>query len=441
MVEAIYYVEDDERYFPKNYGVIINNNNGKRSFSFYEEEEFVKLVSSLLFRVKNRRIPIQKTDLSGLQDISYRLYDEFCSFKYDQDDVYSESIDLLNRVGLGRNFSFTDLYYMNDYVDGSQLERKQNLERAIEFFKRRVFNYCNKKGISFDNNPASIIKGIINAVDEDNKKEEEKHGFFTTKRDTSICESKDSVLADFNKRLETASEKESDSISYEYKMLRFDITNLYFSKFIGDFNNLVVNVLKNKKMPDEYYKDWAEFFVVYKDMVDIIDALDYASSQFANAKGDMLLRRLKGNEEFMSQLSEALEHDPEEYCYRYHATTSELAAKDILEKGLYVLGDSLDVTTVPELSQDGVLLYEYGNGFNFFGNYIIVLREKIGESILRETTEEEKNDSLGLSRRVGSLGTKAASIVDPEYIVGYVDKKSGQFVKNPVFKKESGMKM
>ena len=70
-----------------------------------------------------------------------------------------------------------------------------------------------------------------------------------------------------------------------------------------------------------------------------------------------------------------------------------------------------------------------------------MVREKVGESILRETTEEEKNNSLGLSRRVGSLGTKAASIVDPEFIVGYVDKEHGQFVKNPVFKKETGLKM
>ena len=44
MVEAIYYVEDSERYFPQNCGIIIKNNNGKRSFTFYDEEEFAELL-------------------------------------------------------------------------------------------------------------------------------------------------------------------------------------------------------------------------------------------------------------------------------------------------------------------------------------------------------------------------------------------------------------
>ena len=440
MVEAIYYVEDSERYFPQNCGIIIKNNNGKRSFTFYDEEEFIKLVSSLRFRVMNRKVPIQKTDLSGIENISYRLYEELCNFKNNHVDNFQLSNDLLENAGFGSPVTLTDLYYLNDQKLDYQYDRYQNLERVMEYFKNFVFNYCNKKGISFDNNPESIIKGVIKEVEIDNAKHNEMFGF-SSKRDFSICISKDSILEDYNKRVENASESESNSISHEYKMMRFDLISIYFSRFIGEFESLVINVFKNKKKPDEYYKDWAEFFVVYKDFIDIIDALDYAVDQFANAKDYKLLNRLKSNEEFMSQLDEALEHDPEEYCYRYHATTSELAAKDILDKGLYVLGDSLDVTTVPELTRDGVLLYEYGNGFNFFGDYIIVVREKVGESILRETTEEEKNNSLGLSRRVGSLGTKAASIVDPEFIVGYVDKEHGQFVKNPVFKKETGLKM
>ena len=88
MVEAIYYVEDSERYFPQNCGIIIKNNNGKRSFTFYDEEEFIKLVSSLRFRVMNRKVPIQKTDLSGIENISYRLYEKLCNFKNNHVDNY-----------------------------------------------------------------------------------------------------------------------------------------------------------------------------------------------------------------------------------------------------------------------------------------------------------------------------------------------------------------
>ena len=68
------------------------------------------------------------------------------------------------------------------------------------------------------------------------------------------------------------------------------------------------------------------------------------------------------------------------------------------------------------------------------------LKEKF---IKKETTstKEEKEDSMGKSRRNGLLSNSASHIVDLENIVGYIDKEHQKIILNPKFKKDISITM
>ena len=77
--------------------------------------------------------------------------------------------------------------------------------------------------------------------------------------------------------------------------------------------------------------------------------------------------------DYIEDLEKIVSHDKEKETYRYHATTSREAAEQIMKEGFYFYYENLDSTSFQEFDVNTIFNYSYGNGLNFFGDYIIFI--------------------------------------------------------------------
>ena len=124
-----------------------------------------------------------------------------------------------------------------------------------------------------------------------------------------------------------------------------------------------------------------------------------------------------------------------------HATTSEVAAKSIIEHGLYTYGNDLDSFSCQWCGDiknnkdiEEILTYGYGGIIESSkaDNYVVLFKGPKDHANLEELSEEEQDKAQNFveTRRMGLMIIPTHKISNKE-ILGYIDKEKGHVIFNP----------
>lgn len=396
----------------------------------------VKL-ADLINEQDNNSVVFSQIDLEELGNKNRLLYDSI--------NRYIDLDKSRKKERLRRNFrdynlgeKLIDLYDYPSLVRENKNNELALLDQVLEKTQKLVFDECWRSGISFEEDKNEIIRSVLDTITDDREREFAKYGF-ENHLDFDFCANISSIYQRFNSDASKAKkDKDFERISENYKSRRVQMINYTYS-FFEDYDNMLL-ALNNKNMVgrEKKLQGWAEFLMVAKDYVMILDALEQCSEMANEEKLNYKMTRLFSNSQFINDVNSLLKHDTSNETYYFHATGSKKVCDNILENGLFMYSDDLSSTTYPELGLEGALSYEYGNGLTSFGDYLIVLRQKNGENIVRETTEVEKDMSVGIARRTGMDSIRCDYIVDSSNILGYIDKRKEKVVFNNKCVKEMG---
>jgi len=156
---------------------------------------------------------------------------------------------------------------------------------------------------------------------------------------------------------------------------------------------------------------------------------------------------LRSNSQFMRKLDIIMRHDHKTHEYYYHGTALE-NAESIIGNGLYLRDNKmLSVTAVREFDDMGLYaqrdiatedqlfewekecLIEYSRNGGLGEKCVVIIdKPQKEDSIIKKVEEADAPDFA--SEWVTS---KPKGVVEPRWIVGYVDKVSGSIVANPLY--------
>ena len=146
------------------------------------------------------------------------------------------------------------------------------------------------------------------------------------------------------------------------------------------------------------------------------------------------LREFYSNEEFCADFKKIMAHDPKKNRYRFHGTQNLESASTIISEGLGMMRQSLDTTSYKEFTMDQVILYSRGFGGEIGSSAIVIIDEPIEEDgkirTVVEPLAKDKKIHFTPSGLQG-LNGEPRYIVNPQYIVGYVDKINKKIIYNP----------
>lgn len=156
---------------------------------------------------------------------------------------------------------------------------------------------------------------------------------------------------------------------------------------------------------------------------------------------------LRNNQQFMRKLDIIMRHNHKTHEYYYHGTALE-NVESIISNGLYLRDDkTLSVTAVREFDEMGLYgqrdiatedqlfewekecLIEYSRNGGLGEKCVVIIdKPKEEDSIIKKVEETDAPDIA--SEWVTS---RPKGVVEPKWIVGYVDKVSGSIVANPLY--------
>lgn len=146
------------------------------------------------------------------------------------------------------------------------------------------------------------------------------------------------------------------------------------------------------------------------------------------------LREFYSDKEFYEDFKKIMAHDPKKNRYRFHGTQDLESASTIISEGLGMMRENLDTTSYKEFTMDQVILYSRGLGGEIGSLAIVIIDEPIGEDgkirTVVEPLAKDKKIHFAPSGLQG-LNGKLRYIVNPQYIVGYVDKFNKKIIYNP----------
>ncbi len=146
------------------------------------------------------------------------------------------------------------------------------------------------------------------------------------------------------------------------------------------------------------------------------------------------LEEFYSDKSFVEEFKRIMAHDTKKHTYHFHGTQDLESAKSIMREGLGMMRESLSTTSYTEFTMDEVILYSRGLGGEIGRDAIIIIDEPITEDgkakEIVEPLQSDKKIHFSPSGLQG-LNGKPEYIVNPQYIVGYVDKRNKAIIYNP----------
>lgn len=135
--------------------------------------------------------------------------------------------------------------------------------------------------------------------------------------------------------------------------------------------------------------------------------------------------------EYINSLKTLVNHEGGDYTYYYHGAPSVSIAHQIQNEGLFMQYGEIERTAKMELSVPEIIEYRYGHD-GVGRDAIVVIAVPNGENPVNENIDESKVVcGTGQGMEQGSFNPKY--VIPSKYILGYIDKYSKKFVKNPAF--------
>ena len=411
-IKDLIILKDSKKLIDEKY-VYITFSDGKEDAMLFDEAiKFLKKYS-----ISNRFKKAE--DLLSSFNITYK---DFEDFKKDDKRGYKAS-EIIHTKKRKKDLELQKIqkkYDINlsDFADIYRLDDSDASRKKLEIYEKTKFiilNECKKNNIDFCKNPTEIIKTVADKIEN------------SSTEDIKVCKSVEEVDKLFEDRKKQAKEEHKysyDLIELDFKNLQFDMSQYVSDMFDSSYQLLAALSDKNYYNREQVMKNWAEFLIILKDYIKILNEFDNCINQISEEKKKNNLDNYYSNILFMDELEKLIDHDKNDEEYLYHATSTLTDGLNILDKGLFMDSHNLSSTTFSEFDISDILTYEYGNDFRKVGDYIIVIRNPNNEEIVRETTEKEKQENLIVSRRIDYSKPINDYVIDPSYIVGLIDKKN-----------------
>ena len=148
----------------------------------------------------------------------------------------------------------------------------------------------------------------------------------------------------------------------ELVMIRGEFASLFgeLNKIINDYSKIISEmVIRNDyKVTDEKLKEYYEFLNIQPQIHEVNEIWQevwlYADQNIIGKR----LEKYSKDDAFMKKLQTIMEHDTEKHKYLFHGTQVLEDSPSILENGLLMMRKDLGSTTVKEMTQEELLLYE-----------------------------------------------------------------------------------
>lgn len=170
---------------------------------------------------------------------------------------------------------------------------------------------------------------------------------------------------------------------------------------------------------------------------------------------DERVKRLKANPKFMQELIAIMQHNTSESAYYIHGTTDINTSKRIIKQGLlrvdkaekynensgedpmYTTAECVDdiIMNISDIARDEAdYLIEYGNSRGGRGrDAVVIIDNPIEDGKRKQIIQPISNKQQIQISTQWKNSVRAQSVVQPMYIVGYVDKVNAQVVLNPLY--------
>ena len=362
-----------------------------------------------------------------LKNMKYEEYDlrkhnkdiNLARYSRDYYDTYNNLNDQYGGQGLNLG-GLSNLYF--DSNDEYGLEH-------LEINKRQLMEIAKKRKIKYETNPEVIIKNVISTLESNRVYDE-----YMSNPDISFCTSVESVKKYINEKIKECCNikqlmKLSDSLNGMVEGASYYIIENYTAPLMSDSYLLNMAISDDKfDNKDNIIKSYLEYCIVFPYLCKILKELENGSKRIEKMKNEATLNDFYSNEDFVMEVNSITQLREKQPMF-YHATANEVTAGKILQEGLYCFSDDIFSTAQMNLNTNQLLTYEYGNGAVFYGDYVVVLSSNNEEEIIRKLTPEEKENVIISPRRMALTG-KPDYVIDPKYIIGYLDKKKMKFVYN-----------
>ncbi len=183
------------------------------------------------------------------------------------------------------------------------------------------------------------------------------------------------------------------------------------------------------------YKEALEFFKALPQFSKIFEVKAKYRKQALQNREECLVDEIESqNPDYISQLQELVNHPKNKITYYYHGATSVETAAKIANEGLFMQYGQIDRTAKKELSVSDILSYSYGHE-NAGRHAIVVIAapHNGGNGIINfNNNNDVQVEGTGQGKEQGSFTPKY--VIPNQYIVGYIDKDSRQFVPNEKYK-------
>ena len=139
------------------------------------------------------------------------------------------------------------------------------------------------------------------------------------------------------------------------------------------------------------------------------------------------------NPEYIEMLEQLVNHPTKEITYYYHGAPSAEVAAKIADEGLFMQYNGIDRTAKEELSLQQILEYSYGHdGVGRHAMVVIAAPYRQGNGIV-ELNPNTDIEVVGTGQGMEQGGFAPKYVIPSQYIVGYIDKDNGVFVRNPKY--------
>lgn len=347
----------------------------------------------------------------------YRYYDSYTkasSIKRDKERHLQQKLEKALNIDMK---AFNQLNAISAFGTDDPNAWQNNMESVFKV-QSKVLEECQKNQIVYEKDPNKIIEKILKTLSIRSETNLEKY-----------ADGKELETYIQNKLQDPKTDKDylASSLSFDVQMM-----HEYISIMLDESYTLIRSLI-DKKMTNrsEVLKEFAEYTIVFEKYLELEQRIKQYISYINKLDKSSKLEELTNDSKFMAELEELITHNDDETLY-YHGTPSRHDAENILEKGLFLNSDNILTTTFGNLSLKEILSYQYGDNFNKVGDYMIVIKGPKEEDVVRETTDIEKRENNNIAaRRLGLMVPVNKYIVEPQYIVGIIDKVEHVIIKNP----------
>lgn len=367
---------------------------------------------------------LNKKQLDSLPKSTYKTSKELAQ----KEPTRADFNRLVSKYKENRDREFYNSVYAQgfNYLTSLYYGEDKELLDAYNALYKAVKKECDNLGIKYETDPETILSQKLETTYEDDE--------FKV-HDIRVCRSKEAI--DEYYRTNIASQTNRDKLSHEISTLSYlkmDFTMGYNGNFLTNSDDLLA-AMADRTLPNReaILKNYMEFFISKDLAFGMVKHLNELVDQANIKQYNMEQERYSSNFQFIDDLEKINKHDSSKETYRYHATASIEDAQRIMEEGFYLYSEDLDSTSFPEFGVSEILSYSYGNGLEFYGDYIVIMSVPNGENVVEHLSPEEQEKATIMPRRNALIGNKPEYKVDKKYIVGIVDKKNEKVIQNPEY--------